>query len=852
MLKTKPTASPVRKMIRSKAPRRAATAGLNVSAELARQLEAMSRVQAIAEFGMDGVILTATENFLRMTGYRLDELEGKHHSIFTAGPAERNGSEYRAFWQSLERGEPQTGAFRLMGKDGSALWLQGSYSPIPGPDGMLEKVVAFGIDATAAHALQEQVEEYKVRAAITDMTSIVSESDLKGDIVDINEKFVEISQYSREELIGHPHSTTRHPDMPKQTFKELWSTIGRGNTFRGVIKNRKKDGTPYYVDAVIAPVMGENGKPRKYIGVRYDITELELDRQKAKAVRYAIDNANLYAEYSPDGVMLVANDRFCNAFGYEREELIGRHQSMLTHPDLKIPGAVDIWKELAAGKCCYDSFKRHTKDKRVIWIQGTYVPIVDEGGRVTKVISVTTLITEQKVDEENRQRQMDETNRNQMVIEFNNDGICLNVNENFCRAFGYAADEIKGKHHSGFVEAGYRDSQEYAQFWRDLNEGKFKTAEFRRFGKGGREVWLQATYSPMFDVTGRVNRVVKVATDITAAVQMKQDTLLTEEHERAAAAVLQQKVNELLTVVAAAADGDLTRRLTVEGDDAIGKVAAGFGKLIADLRTSITGIGETAMGVSSASEELLRISQQVALNSDGSFQQAKAVSMNSEQVSANVSIVAASSEEMLASIREISKSASGASRIARTAVAMADETNQTISKLGLSSQEIGKVIKVITSIAQQTNLLALNATIEAARAGEAGKGFAVVANEVKELAKETARATEEISLKIEAIQNDTKAAVKAIGDVSSIINEVNDISSTIASAVEEQTATTNEIGRNVTDAARGTSDIARNINVVAESAQATTNGARDTENAAKALTQMATQLQVLVHRFRIA
>ena len=182
---------------------------------------------------------------------------------------------------------------------------------------------------------------------------------------------------------------------------------------------------------------------------------------------------------------------------------------------------------------------------------------------------------------------------------------------------------------------------------------------------------------------------------------------------------------------------------------------------------------------------------------------------------------------------------------------MAEETNQTIDKLGVSGQEIGKVIKVITSIAQQTNLLALNATIEAARAGEAGKGFAVVANEVKELAKETARATEEIGQKIDAIQADTQAAVRAIGQVSEIINQVNDISGTIATAVEEQTATTNEIGRNVTDAARGTSEIAQNVSKVATATEQTNEGAQSTQSAAQSLSEMASQLQLLVNRFAI-
>jgi len=565
----------------------------------------------------------------------------------------------------------------------------------------------------------------------------------------------------------------------------------------------------------------------------------------------AIDRAQAIVEFDMRGNLLTANENFLSVLGYTLDEIAGKHHGMFVEETYRGTSAYkQFWQKLNSGEFFSDEFKRIGKGGRVVWIQGSYNPIFGADGKPCKVVKFAVDITAQKVVAENKQRQLEELNRTQAVVEFTNEGIVLSANDNFCSAMGYRLDEIKGKHHSMFVESSFRESQEYKQFWRDLNEGQFKTAEFKRVGKGGREVYLQAVYSPMFNVAGHVDRVEKVGMDVTALVTMRQDRVKADELAKASAAEMDVKVADLLAVVGAAAAGDLTRQMTTHGDDAIGKVAGGLGKLISDLRVSIMGIGQTAMGVASAAEELLAVSQQVARSADESTQQAKTVSMNSEQVSANVTVVAASSEEMLASIREISKSATESSRIARSAVAMADETNQTIGKLGVSSIEIGKVIKVITSIAQQTNLLALNATIEAARAGEAGKGFAVVANEVKELAKETARATEDISLKIEAIQNDTKAAVTAIGEVGTIINKVNDISSTIASAVEEQTATTNEIGRNVSDAARGTTEIARNINMVAASAESTTTGAKDTEIAARALTKMATELQTLVGRFR--
>ncbi len=339
-------------------------------------------------------------------------------------------------------------------------------------------------------------------------------------------------------------------------------------------------------------------------------------------------------------------------------------------------------------------------------------------------------------------------------------------------------------------------------------------------------------------------------TVITEQVKREKDVAEIAERERLQAEDLKNKVDSMLSVVSAAAHGDLTQEITVNGSDSIGQMGGELSKFFANLRRSIGSIGENAEKLSLSSMELTSVSQQMASNASQTSSQAGMVSSSSEEVSQNVETVAAGTEEMNASIGEIAKNSQEAAKIATTAVDVAQRTNQTVTQLGVSSAEIGEVIKVITSIAEQTNLLALNATIEAARAGEAGKGFAVVANEVKELAKETSRATEDIGQKIDAIQNDTSKAVQAIEEISNVINRISDISTAIAGAIEEQSATTSEMGRNISEAARRAQDITRNILEVAKAADDTTHGAQNTQTSAGSLSDMANELKQLVGNFK--
>ncbi len=737
--------------------------------------EAIHKSQAVIEFNLKGIIGTANDNFLNTLGYSLDEVQGKHHSMFCE-PEYAQSQEYKNFWEKLNRGEFDQGEYKRVGKNGREVWIIASYNPIFNADGSLEKIVKFATDITASKA------ELKARADIMNMTSIVSEADLKGDILNVNDKFIEVSQYSRAELLGKPHNTTRHPDMPKETFKQLWATIGRGNLFRGIIKNRKKDGTPYYVDAVIAPIMGANGKPRKYLGVRYDITEVEIERQNSKGLVTAIDNAYAYIEFDLEGRVLTANANFLKALGnYSLDEIKGKHHRMFVDQNFSNSNEyAKFWSDLKAGAIQNNSYKRIAKDGREIWIQAIYAPVKDEMGRIFKFVKIATDITEEKNKALEASAKIEAIGKAQAVIEFNLDGTIITANENFLKTLGYDLNEIKSRHHKMFCEPDYVNSQQYRYFWDKLNRGEFDTGEYKRIGKNGKQVWIQASYNPIMDANGKPYKVVKYATDITTVKNM------------------------------------------------------------------IQSIEETAKVLAGASTELTATATEMSATANRTNKESLSASTAAEQISAGITAVATNTEEMVASIKEIARSTSESSEMAKTTMQRARETNQTITQLGISSQEIGDVIKVINSIAQQTNLLALNATIEAARAGEAGRGFAVVANEVKELAKQTAKATHEITNKIGAIQKDTQGAVDAIGGISAAVERLNSISGVIAAAVEEQTSTSSEVSRVVIEAKQGVESIAGTIKNVSQASNESSAASEQTLSAAKDLAKLADKLTNLV------
>ncbi|MBB3677064.1 methyl-accepting chemotaxis protein [Modestobacter versicolor] len=309
-----------------------------------------------------------------------------------------------------------------------------------------------------------------------------------------------------------------------------------------------------------------------------------------------------------------------------------------------------------------------------------------------------------------------------------------------------------------------------------------------------------------------------------------------------------ERIREVLGQVTA---GDLRVRAGRTGGAELDQVAASLDETLDALGGVLTLVNDSAGRLATASLQLSAGAESMAQNAHNAAGQADVVVASAGEVASSVDTVATGSQQMEAAIREISQNASEASRVAGQAVNVAENTTRTVGKLGESSAEIATVVKLINGIAEQTNLLALNATIEAARAGEAGKGFAVVASEVKELAQETARATEDISRRVEAIQGDTAGAVEAIGQISSVIGEINDFQATIAAAVEEQTATTNEMNRNVAEAAGSSRSIATAISGLAAGTAETNQRVEDAQRSAAELARMSDELQHAVSRFTV-
>jgi len=790
--------------------------------EIRSQITAFNKSQAMIEFTLDGKILTANENFLATFDYTLDEIRGQHHGMFV-DPAYRNSAEYRMFWDKLRRGEYDAGQYKRIAKGGKQIWIQASYNPIPDVGGKLCKVVKLATDITQQ---KFRTADFEGQLAAIGKAQAVIEFSLDGKVLNANENFLNTLGYTLDEIRGQHHSLFVDP-IYRQTpeYRMFWDRLGRGEHDVGQYKRIGKGGREIWIQASYNPIMDMNGKPFKVVKYATDITQQKLKTADFEGQLAAIGKAQAVIEFSLDGKVLNANENFLKTLGYTLEEIRGQHHSTFVEAkDSQSPEYRTFWEKLGRGEYDAGQYKRIGKGGKEIWIQASYNPIMDMNGKPFKVVKYATDITQQKLKTADFEGQLAAISKAQAVIEFSLDGKVLNANENFLKTLGYMLEEIRGRHHSMFVDAKDSQSLEYRMFWDKLGRGEYDAGQYKRIGKGGKEVWIQASYNPILDMNGNPFKVVKYATDVTAQVLASQ--------------ALQLAVQETQEVVAAAKENDLTRRIPLVGKSGdIESLCGGINGLLDNMVSVISEIKQAAREVTNASAEISTSTTDL--------------SQRTEEQAASLEETSASMEEIASTVKKNAENAQQANQSASTTRDVADRGGQVVAKavdamarIEESSRKISDIIGVIDEIARQTNLLALNAAVEAARAGEAGRGFAVVASEVRSLAQRSSQAAKDIKDLITNSNGQVKDGVELVNRAGAALTEIVDSIKKVAGIVSDIAAASAE-------QATGLDQINKALAQMDEVTQQ--NSALVEENAAtaKTLEQQAKEMDERVTSFRI-
>lgn len=514
----------------------------------------------------------------------------------------------------------------------------------------------------------------------------------------------------------------------------------------------------------------------------------------AMSVLDAINRVQAVIEFALDGTILHANANFLAAVGYQLDDIVGRHHRIFVDPDYAASlEYAEFWKHLTNGEFHSGEFKRKASDGRDIWIAASYNPVLGPDGRPTKVIKFATDITAQKIAAAEFKGKRDAVNRVQAIIEFDLHGRVLTANDNFLNVMGYALEEVQGQHHRMFCDSTFVHSLEYQAFWERLGRGEFNAGEYRRITKSGKDVWILASYNPIFDAEGKPVKVVKFATDVT-----EQKMLSAESRGKLEALGRSQAVIEFdLRGHVLSVNRNFLRTMGYTEDEVLGAHHSMFceEELIrsAEYRNfwAALGQGEFQSGLfkrrgKHAADIWILATYNPILDINGRAYKVVKFAMDvTEQVRREMLVsekVQAISSVLADLTRSIGVIADGSQQTAglagQTQAEAADgskllaRSKDAIVAIQKSSGDVHDIIDTISDIASQTHLLAFNAAIEAARAGEHGYGFSVVANEVRKLAEKSAVATREISKLINETVNRVDEGTRLSGEVEAAFERI--------------------------------------------------------------------------------
>ena len=623
----------------------------------------------------------------------------------------------------------------------------------------------------------------------------VIEFQLDGTILHANANFLAAVGYTLEEIVGKHHRIFCEADYAASAeYQEFWQHLGDGEFHSGEFKRRAKGGKDIWIAASYNPVLGPDGKPVKVIKFATDITAQKFAAAEFQGKRDAVNRAQAVIEFDLTGKILHANNNFLNALGYTLDEVVGQQHAMFCEPAFSRSAEYRaFWQHLASGELHAGEFKRMSKTGRTVWIQATYNPIFDANGKPFKVVKFATDITEAKTRNADFEGKNLAVNRVQAVIEFDLQGKVLTANDNFLNIMGYGLDEVRVQHHRMFCDTAFVHSPEYLAFWERLGRGEFNAGEYRRVTKSGKDVWILASYNPIFDAEGKPMKVVKFATDITEQKKLSGESRGKLEALGRSQAVIEFDMRGHVLSV----NHNFLRTMGYTDDEVVGAHHSLFcdEDLVksAEYRNFWAALGQGEFqsglfkrrGKHNADIWILATYNPILDINGKAYKVVKFAMDVTDQVqremlvSEKVQAISSVLSKLTQSIGEIADGSQQTAGMAgQTQVEAADgselltRSKDAIVAIQKSSGDVHEIIDTISDIASQTHLLAFNAAIEAARAGEHGYGFSVVANEVRKLAEKSAVATREIAKLINETVNRVDEGTRLSGEVEAAFERI--------------------------------------------------------------------------------
>ena len=829
-------------------------------------LKALKKSLAVIEFEPDGTIITANQNFLNAMGYRLEEIQGRHHSIFVQ-PSYAETDEYQVFWQNLGQGKFLSSEFLRVTKAGKDIWIQAVYNPVTDENNRVIKVVKVAIDITKQKIIAAN---HRAQIDAINRSQAVIEFELDGTIIHANDNFLSVMGYSLDEVKGRHHSMFAPPGVAESPeYKAFWQKLGRGEFDSGEYKRIAKDGSEIWIQASYNPIYDAAGKPFKVVKFATDITQEKQDSADMRGRLDAIGRSQAVIEFELDGTIIKANDNFLNTLGYKLEEIQGRHHSMFAPPGVAESREYkDFWAKLGAGNFDSGEYKRIAKDGSEIWIQASYNPIYDVNGDPYKVVKYATDISEQKRLEEEARRAADLAqalktcqasvmiaDNDLKIVYMNNDVIRMFreresvLRQHFGRfdvdnLIGTCVDDFhkNASHQRSMVE---KMSQPYNT---TINVGPlvfelFATPWVNTHGErlGTIVEWVDKTEEDAIEK--EIANVIESASNGDLSIRLSVDDKQgffkqLSEGLNEVVSISEGVIQDTVNMLDALAHGNLTRRIETEYQGMFDKLKRDANATVEKLTEVIGQIDKSATTVAAGAEEMAQG------NAD--------LSQRTEEQASSLEETASSMEQMTATVRQNADNAQTANKLAENAATKAESGGEIVSQavtsmaeINEASKKIADIIGVIDEIAFQTNLLALNAAVEAARAGEQGRGFAVVAGEVRNLAQRSAAAAKEIKDLI-------RDSVTKVEDGTSLVNQSGEMLQEIVEAVRKVNQTIGDISVASIEQTSGIEQVNKAVSQMDEMTQQNAALVEEASAAGESMSEQARAMRELLSFFKLS